>query len=270
MEVKAQNVPRPIVTVYISSRCAMSLPTLPKIAGDVDIILDIYSHRSLKTNTTINEELAEYGDTDRLIELGRRVLSMVVAVHMFSKRPMILADEFSAFENRALSDDNLKQWLTAYDIQSKFRSPHGEPDIMESPHEMRNFFHAYIGALTIRNGANHVQAWISALIDPDANSFAPPPPTGMPPPLPTSHPSSPPRNSGPSNIVSLALVNQTAAQRAIAVTYPAEQTGPPHTPTWTVQCCMNGIEKGRGVAKSQKGAKEEAAREAFYAMGWGG
>jgi ribonuclease-3 len=33
---------------------------------------------------------------------------------------------------------------------------------------------------------------------------------------------------------------------------------------------MNGEEKGIGVGKSQKIAKEDAARQAWVAMGWGG
>jgi len=71
------------------------------------------------------------------------------------------------------------------------------------------------------------------------------------------------------SLVTLALVNQTAAQKGVQVTYPAEQVGPPHQPTWTVRCCMNGQEHGRGVGKSQKIAKEEAARQAWASMGWG-
>lgn len=119
-------------------------------------------------------------------------------------------------------------------------------------------------------------------------SYTPPPPSNLPPPLPSS-PSS--RNYGqqPSStlsLVTLALVNQTAAQRNIAVTYPADQEGPPHQPTWTVRCCsmfisfpfrnlgtntwlVGGVERGRGVGKSQKAAKEDAARQAWAAMGWG-
>ncbi|KAF8898922.1 ribonuclease III domain-containing protein [Infundibulicybe gibba] len=66
----------------------------------------------------------------------------------------------------------------------------------------------------------------------------------------------------------LPLFNQTASQRRVAVEYPAEQSGPPHAPRWTVRCVVNGIEKGVGVGNSKQVAKEEAARQAFYAMGW--
>ncbi|KAJ7161437.1 hypothetical protein C8R43DRAFT_335579 [Mycena crocata] len=242
----------------------MDIPALPKIEGDVDIILDIYTHHSLKGNNTMN---SEYGDTERLVELGRKVLDMTLVVHLFHKHPLLVAEEISSQSKTAVSDVNLREWLTAYDTKTKFRAAPGACDILESPEDMRKFFHAYIGALYIRNGINQVQAWVSALVDPEAdvNSFAtPPPPVGMPPPLPQNT-SSPQPNTG---LSLLALLNQTATQNRLSVTYPAEQTGPPHAPTWSVRCQINNIDKGRGTGKSQKLAKEEAARQAMKAMGW--
>lgn len=117
---------------------------------------------------------------------------------------------------------------------------------------MRKYFNTFVGALYVRNGLTVVQNWIHRLIDPDTemaepepnppvpqyNWSAPAPPSGPPPPLP-SYP--PPTMGSPMNpvstLVSLALVNQTAAQRGFQVTYPARQEGPPHLPTWTVSCC---------------------------------
>ncbi|KAJ7492484.1 hypothetical protein FB451DRAFT_1218482 [Mycena latifolia] len=244
----------------------MNIPPLPKIDGEVDIILDIYSHESLKGQYGMNEE---YGDTNRLIELGARVLDMALTVHQFHKRPMLTADEISDAAKRAISDNNLREWLTQYNIRSRYRSAPGIPDILDSPEDMRKFFHSYVGALYIRNGIHHVQAWISALVDPNANvnSFGtPPPPLGMPPPLPPQH-NNTPQNPGSSR-VTLSLMNETAMAKNVAVTYPATSTGPSHAPTWSVGCCINNIEKGRGTGKSQKAAKEEAARQAFQAMGW--
>ncbi|KAJ7619169.1 hypothetical protein DFH06DRAFT_1235514 [Mycena polygramma] len=251
----------------------MSYPPLPKIDGDFDILLDIYSHRSLKGNGPLNNE--EYGDTDRLVELGARVLDMVVTAHLFCKRPMLLADQISDYAREAVSDDKLRDWLTFYDIKARFRVAPGACDILESPEEMRRFFLSYVAALYIRNGLHHVQPWISSLIDPtaDMNSFvtpsfaSPPPPAAMPPPLPHQIPNNP--SSGSASLITLALVNQTASQKGLSVTYPAEQvSGPSHAPTWKVSCCINGIKKGEGSGKNQKMAKEEAGRQAFQAMGW--
>lgn len=119
--------------------------------------------------------------------------------------------------------------------------------------EIKRFFYSYIGALHIRNGMPTIQQWISRLIDPDAEPVvmdpSPPPqavaqqswmaplPPGPPPPLPGYAPNSPTRSGSILNVVNLALVNQTAAQKGYAVTYPAEQVGQAHQPTWTVRCC---------------------------------
>jgi len=130
---------------------------------------------------------------------------------------------------------------------------------------MRKYFNSYLGALYIRNGLPTIQDWMSRLIDPDAapsqpdtyapsstpsyygqqnygqqnhsqqmGYFSPAPPLGPPPPLPSSPPPAMPSSS--MSLVTLALVNQTAAQKGLTVTYPADQIGPPHQPTWTVRC----------------------------------
>ncbi len=182
---------------------------------------------------------------------------------------------------------------------------------------MAFYFNSYLGAVYYRSGLSVVQFWISRLIDPDTpiqppqslvqqvsfgqdgrsmmnfndasssstlssgsfspSYFVPAQPTGLPPPLPSS-----------SSNVTLALVNQTAAQKSCSISYPASQQGQSHLPTWTVKCVskchfpgflqrvyvvlttckVNGVEKGIGVGKSQKIAKEEAARQAWVAMGW--
>lgn len=129
---------------------------------------------------------------------------------------------------------------------------------------MRKFFNSYLGALYIRNGLSTIQDWIARLIDPNVApaqgvTFSPPPPSNFssspymqqnfsqqqsggyyhPTPPPGIPPPIPPPPSMPSSsmsLVTLALVNQTAAQKGFTVTYPAEQVGPPHQPTWTVRC----------------------------------
>ncbi|KAJ7103383.1 hypothetical protein B0H15DRAFT_812091 [Mycena belliarum] len=251
----------------------MSIPPLPKIDGDVDIMFDIFTHKSLQGNHGTNDE---YGDTNRLVELGARALQLALTSHFFYKRPVLTADEISEHAQKAISDTTLRDCLSASNIRAKYR---GLPDLLDSPEECRRFFHSYIGALYIRNGINHVQAWVSALVDPNANvnSFGTPPPQfgiGMPPPPPLSippplpqHNSTPMQNSG-YPIVTLSLMNEKAMTRGVSVTYPAQSTGPSHAPTWTVSCCIQGIEKGRGTGSSQKKAKEEAARQAYQALGW--
>ncbi|KAF9469847.1 hypothetical protein BDZ94DRAFT_1243396 [Collybia nuda] len=265
-------------------------PPLPKIEGDLDLVLDVYTHNSLRFGgAPMNDD---YGDTDRLAELGCKILELAVTFHFYSKKPMLNSAEISEKSKQATSDENLARWLDAYALRQKLRFAPSEKDSVGSPAEIRRFFHTYIGALHIRNGMQTIQAWISQLIDPEAEptymdplavqspgyqgqpAVQQPPqypgqPAGAPPPLPTYQPSSPSNNGSPqTNLVSLALVNQTAMQRGYVVTYPAEQEGQSHQPTWTVRCCFNGQEYGRGIGRSQKIAKEEAARQAWQNIGW--
>ena len=114
----------------------------------------------------------------------------------------------------------------------------------------------------------------------------PPPPATKPPPLPPT----------PGQQISyLPLFNQTASQRRLGVEYTAQFFGPPHAGKWHVKClggfhpstsilasiwswavsaddliasAVNSVEKGQGTGPSKQIAKEEAARQAFYAMGW--
>lgn len=68
-----------------------TLPPLPRIEGDIDLMLDVYTHSSLRMlDTPMNDD---YGDTPRLKELGQRVLELVVTYHLFNERPMLRQDE---------------------------------------------------------------------------------------------------------------------------------------------------------------------------------
>ena len=114
----------------------------------------------------------------------------------------------------------------------------------------------------------------------------PPPPATKPPPLPPT----------PGQQISyLPLFNQTASQRRLGVEYTAQFFGPPHAGKWHVKCLggflpptvilapirneavltddlivstVNSVEKGQGTGPSKQIAKEEAAKQAFYTMGW--
>jgi len=123
---------------------------------------------------------------------------------------------------------------------------------------------------------------------PASTSFQPqpPPPATKPPPLPPA----------PNQQISyLPLFNQTASQRRLGVEYTAQFFGPPHAGKWHVKCLggflpsaavlastwnlalladdlvgftVNSVEKGQGSGPSKQLAKEEAAKQAFYNMGW--
>ncbi|KAG7442765.1 uncharacterized protein BT62DRAFT_904944 [Guyanagaster necrorhizus] len=258
------------------------LPPLPKINGDYNIMLDVYTHRTARPGAGADVMDEEYGNTERLAELGKKVLDLVVIHHFFFLKPHLAAEEVTNRKAETLSDDAIVRWTERYDLKKKIRAfPH---TVLDDPNELRVFFHTFIGALYIRNGMAEVQDWISRLIDPTsepATIIGPPPqqtqslptqPLQFPPPLPPSfNPASPPpvaqTSQGGDSLIMLQLVNQMAAQQRRAVMYQAQSEGPPHAPTWTVQCLLDGALVGTGTGRSQKLAKEEAARQAWNVLG---
>jgi len=143
----------------------------------------------------------DYGDTDRLADLGARILDLTVTLHFYSRKPMLSISEIAQRRAQATTDENIEHWLNAYGIRQRLRFVPSETESVDSPDELRRLFHTYIGALYIRAGMHTIQQWISPLIDSDAvplvfeppqphdsgqNWLAPPPP-GSPPPLPGSY-----------------------------------------------------------------------------------
>lgn len=57
------------------------LPPLPQIAGDFDIMLDVYTHESARPPTA--DSAPEYGDVARLEVLGRKAAEMAVTYQLF-------------------------------------------------------------------------------------------------------------------------------------------------------------------------------------------
>jgi len=68
------------------------LPDLPSIDGDLDLMLDVFTHKTAKNDPGIKEGTV-HGDTDRLAELGAKILDVTVTYHLFSQRPYQSAEE---------------------------------------------------------------------------------------------------------------------------------------------------------------------------------
>lgn len=63
------------------------LPTIPKLTGE--IILEVFTHRSLRFPNAPIDEDSEYGDSERLAVLGEKVLEAAVTDTLFRKKPMM-------------------------------------------------------------------------------------------------------------------------------------------------------------------------------------
>ncbi|KAF5384825.1 hypothetical protein D9615_001373 [Tricholomella constricta] len=275
------------------------IPPLPKVTSD--LILQVCTHISLRRSTGGPED---YGDNERLTQLGMMALDATVTYALFNKRPILRTSEICVQREQVLSDANIDKWVTMYNMRQKIRC---HPDVfatLRTPKETRSLFCAYLGGVYIEHGIETVQEWIShLLLGEDNSSVAPgrevaqpieappskkakseqPPPyhappiffASQPPPSPPRQRHTPPHMTLPNPLAPaqpslpfLPLFNQTATQRRVTVEYPAEFSGPPHAGRWSVRCIVNGIQKGVGTGSSKQIAKEEAARQAYYAMGW--
>ncbi|KAI0305021.1 hypothetical protein BC826DRAFT_979488 [Russula brevipes] len=223
----------------------MSLPPLPPVQSDAT--LAIFVHSSLKS-PILNER---FGDGDRLAFLGQRVLQMVVSEILFEKRPMHDIMELETELDEALSDESYNQWVTQYSMREKVACPANRRDELIEPMETRQLFNAYVGALFTEQGYSSIKNWIHPLVDPNYQADQTPMGTSM-----GTSMGHPPHLQSPRHLFRLE--------------WPAVQTGPGHALTWSVECVVDGISKGRGTGRNKQAAKEEAARNAFQALGWAG
>ncbi|PCH33926.1 hypothetical protein WOLCODRAFT_22338 [Wolfiporia cocos MD-104 SS10] len=284
------GVKRPRSPSIVNAMDTPPLTPVPQLHGD--IILEVFTHKSLRFPGAPTNEDSEYGDSERLSLLGEKVLEVAITFALFNKRPLLKAHDIESRRDDILADEQIDKWVVSYKMREKVRCAPDKFDDLKTPKETRALFCSYVGAVYSQKGMEVVQDWIGRLIDPD---YAPPAPTGIfgadyeygsykriktetPPPFMASVP--PPPSQAPPPLphnplapaqpqaAFLPLFNQTANQRRLAVEYPAQFTGPPHAGRWTVQCVVNGIPKGEGSGASKQLAKEDAARQAFYAMGW--
>jgi len=239
------------------------IPPLPPIQSDA--ALAIFVHRSLQVPND------SFGNGERLAFLGEQVLRMVVAEIVFDKRdPRLEAKDLQDELGQILTDDVFDQWVTEYGIRDRVACPKNLREELKEPAETQYLFHAYVGALYIEKGYRDIKAWIGPLVDPEfsptpsgipgTNVASPPPPSYGAPPLPPTQ--------GGQRPASLALFNEMAMQRGLAIEWSANQSGPGHALIWVVHCLVNGVMKGEGTGKSKQKAKEDAAARAFQAMGW--
>jgi len=285
------------------------LPPLPQIKSD--LVLQVFTHKSLRRP---NAPPADYGDNERLADLGKMAFEVAITYALFRKRPLLQVSDITKHRGTLLSSTMVDDWVTYYKLRSKLRC---HPDIfssLKSPQETNSLFHAYVGGLYVTSGPQAVNDWIIGLIDQEleplfdepasdvdarptvevppqkrvkSETMSPGPQLNQPPiffasqpppsppvrqapaqmPIPAAIPPNPLSPAQP-NLPFLPLFNQVAMQRRVTVEYLAEFSGQAHAGRWVVKCIVNGICKGEGTGGTKQAAKEEAARKAYYSMGW--
>ncbi|KAI0049040.1 hypothetical protein FA95DRAFT_1557309 [Auriscalpium vulgare] len=243
------------------------LPALPTLSGEV--LFETFSHRDLSSGA-LNDD---FGNADRLSALGASALALVVTQALFDRRPMLSADDLPNAAEEKMSDETLDEWVTKYDLREKVQCAPDVRDSLSEPGETRNLFTTYVGAVYHQRGLRAVQEWIGRLIDPDyapAPSQSAQPATGGQQPFSANTPpppnNPPPPPASPIHAPILPIFNQRCSQNGIAVVWPTASTGPPHAPSWTADCQIDGHTIATGAGATKQLAKEDAAKHAYRAL----
>lgn len=67
------------------------LPSIPRLSGE--IILEVFTHKSLRFPGAPTNEDSEFGDSERLAELGEKAFHVAVTDALFKKRPMLNVED---------------------------------------------------------------------------------------------------------------------------------------------------------------------------------
>ncbi|GLB44154.1 putative double-stranded RNA binding motif containing protein [Lyophyllum shimeji] len=135
------------------------IPRLPNLS--LDVLLQVYTHPSLRRSNSLPEE---YGDNERLSQLGSAVLDAVVTHTLFNRRPMLGSLDICSHRSEVLSDTNIARWATLYNMYSRLRCLPELRATINTPREHRSLFCAYVGAVYLERGLEAVKQWTDALL----------------------------------------------------------------------------------------------------------
>ena len=191
---------------------------------------------------------------------------------------------FQTRREEILADQKLfDRWVEGYHLLHRVRHVPYQP--ISGPEHVKHIFFAYFGAVAVECGPTAAKSWLSQLLNPSSSlepqqqnpfvkredtppstsSHFSPPPYARPEPPPSAYAQPPAK---PPTGIYAQIFQQTAAQRRVKVDFAPTNTGPPHAPIWTIRALVDGDVKGSGTGPSKQLAKEEACRNACYALGW--
>ncbi|KAI0676007.1 hypothetical protein C8Q78DRAFT_1074953 [Trametes maxima] len=271
---------------------------LPNIPGEAS--LQVFIH---PTGAVPDQGDPTYGTAEQLGMIGKSILMAVYIDALCDLHPpmpdvQMLRDVDEALENRVF------EWAESYSLLTRM---HGVPlDRIDMIVENRRLFHAYVGAVfkSPYGGYPAVRQWIGALLGLQSSlpaqvplplphqgvhlpaggygssggapgvysNYQPPPYLSTAGPVPPGPPPlagapSPPTSPSKPIPTYLPYLNQIAQKKRLQLQFTAQYAGKPHTPDWTAECMIDGVRKGTGSGASKQEAREQAARDACFAMG---
>lgn len=212
--------------------------------GERALYAEALTHRSLVAPSE-SEVPGATRSNERLEFLGDALLGAEVAEHLFHRFPEEGEGYLSRLRARLVSGRALARCAERLDLGRHLRMSANadRSGARTSPTVLADAFEALVGALYLDLGAGAARSFIKkhVLAPADLEALA-----------------------GPGENYKSRLQEHVQARRPVQPTYRvAQQEGPPHARTFTVEVLIGEEACGTGTAPSKKRAEQEAAREAL-------
>ncbi len=191
---------------------------------------------------------AALATNERLEFLGDSILAMISADFLYRTFPTLTEGELTDVRAVLVRTETLAGFARALSLGDYLRMGKGEQGTKESPRVLASAFEAVLGAIFLDQGIERVQQFLLPKLAPIAN-----------------------------NIVekrlfkdSKSLFQEVAqAREGITPSYRlANQEGPSHNRTFTVEVMLGETVAGSGQGRNKQTAEQEAARNALESKGW--
>ncbi|KZV79081.1 hypothetical protein EXIGLDRAFT_782831 [Exidia glandulosa HHB12029] len=223
-------------------------PPLPDLPSD--IILTVFTHTSLSHNN------------HRYQRLGDMALQYAMWRILWERGEQEPEKAINAEFITLASEENVAEWARQYGLRKRLRYAPNAASSVDKPAELANIFKAYAGAVDHELGPVALRNWIEKVIT------LPYSPEAALPPQSAQSAGNPMSLASERQGYHIGTVNEAGQRLRHSVKWVAEGTGPAHNLVWTVKCLIDGVERGIGEGTNKQAAKEEAARNTCYMMGW--
>ena len=191
---------------------------------------------------------AALATNERMEFLGDSILALISADFLYRTFPTLTEGELTDVRAVLVRTETLATFARELSIGDHLRMGKGEQGTKESPRVLASSFEAVLGAIYLDQGLEKVQQFLVPRLEPIAT-----------------------------NIVekrlfkdSKSLFQELAqAHESITPSYRlANQEGPSHNRTFTIEVMLGGTVAGQGQGRNKQAAEQEAARNALESKGW--
>lgn len=191
---------------------------------------------------------AALATNERMEFLGDSILALISADFLYRTFPTLTEGELTDVRAVLVRTETLATFARELAIGDHLRMGKGEQGTKESPRVLASSFEAVLGAIYLDQGLEKVQQFLLPKLEPIAT-----------------------------NIVekrlfkdSKSLFQELAqAHESITPSYRlANQEGPSHNRTFTIEVMLGDTVAGRGQGRNKQTAEQEAARNALESRGW--